>query len=45
MAHVVAEYQAAYARSREMAAGFALDDAVPHERLGRVSLRWICAHD
>jgi hypothetical protein len=44
VADVVAEYAAACATSREIAAGFALDDSVPHDRLGRVSLRWIYVH-
>jgi hypothetical protein len=44
VADVVAEYAAACATSREIAAGFALDDAVPHDRLGQVSLRWIYVH-
>lgn len=41
---LLAEYAEACAESRRVAAGFALDDAVPHARLGRVSLRWIYAH-
>jgi hypothetical protein len=41
---LLAGYAAACARSREIAARFALDDTVPHERLGRVSLRWIYVH-
>jgi hypothetical protein len=44
IAEVVAEYLAACATSRRIAAELALDDAVPHERLGRVSLRWIYVH-
>jgi len=44
IADVIAEYDEACARSREIAAGFGLDDAVPHPRLGRVSLRWIYVH-
>ncbi|MFS8479976.1 MAG: DinB family protein [Micromonosporaceae bacterium] len=44
IADVIAEYEAACAESRQIAAGFALDDAVPHPRLGRVSLRWIYIH-
>ncbi|WP_344173891.1 DinB family protein [Pilimelia columellifera] len=41
---VVAEYAEACTESREIAARFALDDTVPHHRLGRVSLRWIYVH-
>ena len=41
MADVVAEYLAACATSGQIAAGFTLDDTVPHQRLGRVTLRWI----
>ncbi len=41
---LIAEYDWACAQSREVAAGCQLDDAVPHERLGEVSLRWIYAH-
>jgi len=41
---VLAAYDAACARSREIAATFELDHVVPQEELGRVSLRWIYAH-
>jgi hypothetical protein len=41
---LVAEYRRACDQSRQAAARFALDDAVPHRRLGRVSLRWIYVH-
>jgi len=41
---LVAEYQRACDESRQTAARFALDDAVPHRRLGKVSLRWIYVH-
>lgn len=44
IADVTAEYDEACARSREIAAGFALDGVVPHRRLGQVSLRWIYVH-
>lgn len=44
IAEVTAEYDEACGRSREIAAGFALDHAVPHPRLGQVSLRWIYVH-
>lgn len=38
------EYERACAESRRTAAGFALDEAVPHPELGRVTLRWIYVH-
>jgi hypothetical protein len=41
---VIAEYHESCDRSREVAARFALEDSVPHPRLGRVSLRWIYVH-
>ena len=41
---VLAAYDAACARSRELAAGFELDHMVPQSELGQVSLRWIYAH-
>ncbi|MBF9132899.1 DinB family protein [Plantactinospora sp. S1510] len=41
---LLTEYAQACAESRRVAAGFALDHAVPHARLGLVSLRWIYAH-
>jgi Protein of unknown function (DUF664) len=41
---VLATYDAACARSREIAAKFELDYVVPQEELGQVSLRWIYAH-
>ncbi len=44
VADVIAEYERACAESRRIAARFALDDTVPHHRLGRVSLRWIYVH-
>jgi uncharacterized damage-inducible protein DinB len=44
IADVVAEYEQACAESKRIAARFALDDTVPHHRLGRVSLRWIYVH-
>lgn len=37
-------YDNVCAESRQIAAGFALDDAVPSKRLGEVKLRWIYAH-
>jgi uncharacterized damage-inducible protein DinB len=41
---LVGEYQRTCDQSRQTAAKFALDDAVPHRRLGQVSLRWIYVH-
>jgi uncharacterized damage-inducible protein DinB len=41
---LVEDYQRACADSRQLAARFSLEDAVPHPRLGRVSLRWIYVH-
>jgi len=41
---VIARYQEACDRSREVASRYALEDSVPHPRLGRVSLRWIYVH-
>ncbi|MFF5171866.1 DinB family protein [Micromonospora sp. NPDC000089] len=44
LAGLVEAYQAACARSREVAAGFPLDHVVPQPQLGEVSLRWILVH-
>jgi hypothetical protein len=44
VADVIAEYDESCAESRRIAAGFALDDTVPHDQLGPVSLRWIYVH-
>jgi hypothetical protein len=44
IAGVIAEFGTACAASRQIAAGFALDHTVPHDQLGRVSLRWIYVH-
>ncbi len=44
VADLIAEYDEACARSREIAAGYDLDHTVQHHRLGRVSLRWIYVH-
>jgi hypothetical protein len=44
VAAVVTEYAEACTTSRQIAARFSLDDTVPHDRLGRVSLRWIYVH-
>jgi Protein of unknown function (DUF664) len=41
---VIAEFESACAASRQIAAGFALDQTVSHDQLGRVSLRWIYVH-
>jgi hypothetical protein len=41
---VIAEYDAACAESRRIAATVALDHTVPHDKKGRVSLRWIYVH-
>jgi hypothetical protein len=38
---VIAEFESACAASRQIAAGFALDQTVPHDQLGQVSLRFI----
>ena len=38
---VVAEFESACAASRQIAAGVALDQTVPHDELGQVSLRFI----
>ena len=44
IAGVIAEFDSACAASREIAAGFALDQTVPHDQLGQVTLRWIYVH-
>jgi len=44
LADVLAAYDGACARSRELAAKFELDHVVPQEELGQVSLRWIYTH-
>ncbi len=41
---VIAEFDSACAISRQIAAGFTLDQTVPHDQLGRVSVRWIYVH-
>jgi Protein of unknown function (DUF664) len=41
---LLAQYEEQCAVSRETAARFELDDAVPHPELGEVSLRWIYVH-
>jgi uncharacterized damage-inducible protein DinB len=42
--NLLAGYEQACVASRQVAAGFSLDDCVPHPRLGQVSLRWIYVH-
>ena len=44
IAGVIAEYESACATSRQIAAGFTLDQTVPRDKLGQVSLRWIYVH-
>jgi hypothetical protein len=44
IAGVIAEFDHACAASRQIAAGFALDQTVPHDQVGQVSLRWIYVH-
>ena len=41
---VIAEFDRACAASRQIAAGFTLDQTVPRDQLGQVSLRWIYVH-
>jgi hypothetical protein len=41
IADVIAEFESACATSRQIAAGFTLDQTVPHDQLGQVSLRFI----
>jgi Protein of unknown function (DUF664) len=41
---LIARYEQACAASRRTAVRFALDDCVPHPRMGQVSLRWIYVH-
>jgi uncharacterized damage-inducible protein DinB len=41
---LVLGYERACSASRQTASRFALEDSVPHPRLGRVSLRWIYVH-
>ena len=44
IADVIAEFDSACATSRQIAAGFTLDQTVPHGQLGQVSLRFIYVH-
>lgn len=41
---LLADYDAACDESRRVAGDMALDDVVPHPRLGQVSLRWVLVH-
>ena len=41
---LLVQYEQACAASRRIASEFSLDDCVPHQRLGQVSLRWIYVH-
>jgi uncharacterized damage-inducible protein DinB len=41
---LLAGYERACTASRQAAAGFSLEDCVPHPRMGQVSLRWIYVH-
>jgi uncharacterized damage-inducible protein DinB len=43
-ASLIADYRAACDLSRAAAAGYVLDDVVPHHALGEVSVRWIYVH-
>ena len=44
IAGVIAEFESACAESRQIAAGFTLDQTVPRDEQGQVSLRWIYVH-
>jgi Protein of unknown function (DUF664) len=44
VADVIAEFDSACATSRQIAASFTLDQTVPRDELGQVSLRWIYVH-
>jgi len=44
IADVIAEFDRACAASRQIAAGCTLDQTVPQDKLGQVSLRWIYVH-
>lgn len=41
---LVADYRDACATSRSLAADHQLDDTVPHQRMGEVSVRWLYVH-
>jgi len=44
IADIIAEFDSACATSRQIAAGFTLDQTVPRDQQGQVSLRWIYVH-
>ena len=44
IADVIAEFDSACATSRQIAAGFTLDQTVPRDQQGEVTLRWIYVH-
>jgi hypothetical protein len=44
VASLIADYRAACATSREVAATLSLDDVVPHHSMGEVSVRWVFVH-
>lgn len=44
VASLINEYEAQCQRSRAIAAGFSLEDVVPHPEKGPLSLRWIYVH-
>ena len=41
---VLAQYRQAWTNADEIAAAYSLDDLAMHNRLGPLSLRWICVH-
>jgi uncharacterized damage-inducible protein DinB len=44
IADVIAEFESACATSRQIVAGFTLDQTVPRDEQGEVTLRWIYVH-
>jgi uncharacterized damage-inducible protein DinB len=44
LSSLIEEYELTCEQSRQTAAQFALDDAVPEPEMGRVSLRWVYVH-
>lgn len=44
VASVIAEYRRVCAEAREIAAAYAMDDLVRHNRRGPLTLRWLYAH-
>jgi hypothetical protein len=44
IADVIGEFESACATSRQIAAGFTLDQTVPRDDQGEVTLRWIYVH-